>query len=66
MFQHLQKAAAELEKLKLEESELKKQETEFRKKEEEFKKKEKSQPWNVDTLCKDGKDKTVSIFTFTW
>ena len=57
-----QNAADQLAKLKLEESELKKQEAEFRKKEEEFKKKERLQPWNIDTLCHDGKDKTVSEF----
>ncbi|KAL3881091.1 hypothetical protein ACJMK2_027555 [Sinanodonta woodiana] len=48
-----------LENLKLEVSELEKQEAEFRKKEEELKKKEKLTPWNIDTICHEGKSKTI-------
>ena len=40
-------------------NELEKQEAEFHKKEEELKKKEKQTPWNIDTICHDGKSKTV-------
>jgi len=52
-------AAEDLAKLKLEYAELEKQETEWRRKEEEFVKKEKLTPLNIDTLCKDGKSKTI-------
>ncbi|CAD5117945.1 DgyrCDS6687 [Dimorphilus gyrociliatus] len=49
----------ELEKLKTSEAELLKQDQEFAKKEEELKKKERLTPWNVDTICHDGKSKTI-------
>jgi len=39
--------------------ELEKQEEEFKKKEEELRKKEKATPWNIDSLCTDGKSKTL-------
>lgn len=52
-------ANVDLEKLKLEESELEKQEQEFKKKEEELKKEERLTPWNVDTICHEGKSKTL-------
>ncbi|ELT99118.1 hypothetical protein CAPTEDRAFT_183144 [Capitella teleta] len=52
-------AADELAKLKLEEEKLSKEELEWRKKEEELLQKEKLQPWNVDTICKEGKSKTI-------
>ncbi|XP_067950733.1 hsp90 co-chaperone Cdc37-like [Watersipora subatra] len=40
-------------------SELEKQEEAFKKKEEELLKKEKLTPWNVDTICHEGKSKTI-------
>ncbi|KAG1683981.1 Hsp90 co-chaperone Cdc37 [Nymphon striatum] len=40
-------------------SEIENQEKEFMKKEEELKKKQKSTPWNVDTISKDGFDKSI-------
>lgn len=49
----------DLERLKLEESELEKQEEEFKKKEEELKKEERLTPWNIDTICHEGKSKTL-------
>jgi len=49
----------DMSKMKLELSELEKQEEEYRKKEEELEKKERLQPWNVDTISKDGFTKTV-------
>lgn len=49
----------EVNKLKLEFSDLKKQEEEWLAKEEELRKKEKLTPLNVDTICKDGKSKTI-------
>lgn len=49
----------ELEKLKTSQSDLLKQEQEFVKKEEELKKKERLTPWNIDTICHDGKSKTI-------
>ncbi|KAK2159781.1 hypothetical protein LSH36_146g01060 [Paralvinella palmiformis] len=52
-------AVEELSKLKLELSDIEKQEIEWKKKEEELNMKEKSTPWNVDTLSKDGKCKTI-------
>ena len=45
--------------LKLELSELEKQEAAFRAKEEELKRKERLTPLNVDTICKEGKSKTI-------
>ncbi|XP_013381693.1 hsp90 co-chaperone Cdc37 [Lingula anatina] len=51
--------AEDLSKLKLELSELEKQEAEWKKKEAEIAKKEKETPWNIDTICHDGKSKTV-------
>ena len=52
-------ASEELGKLKLEMETLQKQEDEWMKKEEELKHKEKMEPWNIDTICKEGKSKTV-------
>lgn len=48
-----------LNKLKLDLAEIEKQEKQFAEKEEELKKKEKLTAWNVDSLCKEGKSKTV-------
>lgn len=53
------KAADDLSKLKLELSELEKQEAEFRAKEDELKRKERLTPLNIDTICKEGKSKTI-------
>ncbi|CAG5132104.1 unnamed protein product [Candidula unifasciata] len=52
-------ASSEFEKLKIELSELEQQEAEFRKKEEELKKEERLTPLNIDTICKEGKSKTL-------
>lgn len=52
-------ASEELAKLKIELSELEKQEEEFKKKEEELKKEERLTPLNIDTICKEGKSKTL-------
>ncbi|XP_005109382.1 hsp90 co-chaperone Cdc37 [Aplysia californica] len=52
-------ASAEFEKLKIELSELEKQEEEYKKKEDDLKKEEKLTPLNIDTICKDGKSKTL-------
>lgn len=49
----------ELEKLKTSHADLMQQEQEFTKKEEEIRKKERLTPWNIDTICHDGKSKTV-------
>lgn len=49
----------EAKKLQVEIEELKKQEEEYKKKEEEISKKERLTPWNVDTLSKDGFEKTI-------
>lgn len=54
-----QQALENLEKLKKELKDLEKQEEEYQKKEEELKKKEKLTPWNIDTICHEGKSKTV-------
>jgi len=51
--------ASELEKLKIKVTELEKQEEEYRKKEEELIKEEKLTPLNIDTICKEGKSKTM-------
>lgn len=40
-------------------ADLKKQEEEWKKKEEELSKKEKSEPWNIDTICKEGFSKSI-------
>jgi len=50
---------SEITKLNASKEELKKQEEEFKKKEKELEKKDKETPWNVDTLSKDGFDKTI-------
>jgi cell division cycle protein 37 len=50
---------AELAKLNLEMNELQKQEDEWKRKEEELKKKEKLTPLNIDTICHEGKSKTI-------
>merc|ERR1712142_420442 len=50
---------SEIAKLNASKEELKKQEEEFKKKEKELEKKDKETPWNVDTLSKDGFDKTI-------
>lgn len=47
------------EALKAQLSELEKQEEEWRKKEEELKSKEKLTPWNIDTICHEGKSKSI-------
>lgn len=52
-------AAENLEKLKLEMEELQKQEDDWKKKEDELVKKEKLTPLNIDTICKEGKSKTI-------
>lgn len=52
-------AQPEAKKLQVEIEELKKQEEEYKKKEEELSKKERLTPWNVDTLSKDGFEKTI-------
>lgn len=52
-------AAEQIAKLKLEMEELQKQEDEFKRKEEELIKKEKLTPLNIDTICKEGKSKTI-------
>ncbi|KAL8588467.1 hypothetical protein ACOMHN_054046 [Nucella lapillus] len=52
-------ANSEFEKLKLEESELEKQEQDFKKKEADLKKEEQLTPWNIDTICHEGKSKTL-------
>lgn len=52
-------ATEQLAKLKLEMEELQKQEDEFKQKEEELIKKEKLTPLNIDTICKEGKSKTI-------
>ncbi|KAJ8315268.1 hypothetical protein KUTeg_007418 [Tegillarca granosa] len=54
-----EKNIADLEKLKISLTEMENQEKEWKKKEEELKKKERLTPWNVDTLCKEGKSKTI-------
>jgi cell division cycle protein 37 len=46
-------------KLKMEMEELQRQEDEWKQKEEELKKKEKLTPLNVDTICHEGKSKTI-------
>lgn len=58
-------AADELAKLKLEVTDLEKQELEFKKKEAELIKKEKNTPLNIDTICKDGKSKTLINKAYT-
>lgn len=50
---------SEVAKLNATKEELKKQEEDFLKKEKELEKKDKETPWNVDTLSKDGFDKTI-------
>lgn len=50
---------AELAKLKLEMETLQKQEDDWKRKEEELRKKEKLTPLNVDTICHEGKSKTI-------
>ncbi|GFN77833.1 hsp90 co-chaperone cdc37-like [Plakobranchus ocellatus] len=52
-------ALEEFAKLKIQLSELEKQEEEFKKKEEELKKEERLTPLNIDTICKEGKSKTL-------
>ncbi|KAL5009464.1 hypothetical protein ScPMuIL_011769 [Solemya velum] len=52
-------AVPDLNKLKLELSELEKQESDYKMKEEELKKKEKLTPWNIDTICHEGKSRTL-------
>ncbi|KAK7503097.1 hypothetical protein BaRGS_00005723 [Batillaria attramentaria] len=54
-----QQSLGELETLKLELSEIEKQEAEFKKKEEDLKREERLTPWNVDTICHEGKSKTL-------
>jgi len=49
----------EMSKLKLQMDELQKQEDEWKQKEDELKKKEKMTPLNVDTICHEGKSKTI-------
>jgi len=52
-------ATETLNKLKLDLSEMEKQEKEYMQKEEELKKKERLTAWNIDTLCQEGKSKTI-------
>ncbi|KAK3777014.1 hypothetical protein RRG08_008869 [Elysia crispata] len=52
-------ASDEFAKLKIQLSELEKQEEEFKKKEEELKREERLTPLNIDTICKEGKSKTL-------
>jgi cell division cycle protein 37 len=54
-----QRTPEELNKLRLEMSSLEKQEEEWKRKEEELQKKEKLTPLNIDTICKEGKSKTI-------
>lgn len=54
-----QSAIDQLEKLKLQLSEMEKQESEFKNKEEDLKKEERLTPWNIDTICHEGKTKTL-------
>ncbi|XP_074640000.1 hsp90 co-chaperone Cdc37-like [Tubulanus polymorphus] len=49
----------QLDELKIKAAEIEKQEIDWKKKEDELKKQEKLTPWNVDTLCHDGKTRTV-------
>lgn len=56
--EQVKEAANDLEKLTMEMSELQRQEEEFRKKEEALKKEDRLTPWNVDTICHEGKSKT--------
>ncbi|CAG2217730.1 CDC37 [Mytilus edulis] len=49
----------DINKLQLEMKEIEKQESDWRAKEEELKKKEKLTPLNIDTICHDGKSKTI-------
>ncbi|XP_064603305.1 hsp90 co-chaperone Cdc37-like [Liolophura sinensis] len=57
--QEVESTSEEFKKLQLEISNLEEQEKEWKKKEEELEKKEKSEPWNIDTICKEGKSRTV-------
>uniref|UniRef100_H2YUR8 Hsp90 chaperone protein kinase-targeting subunit n=1 Tax=Ciona savignyi TaxID=51511 RepID=H2YUR8_CIOSA len=50
---------AEASKVTATKEQLAKQEEEFRRKEQELTKKEKEQPWNIDTICKDGFSKSA-------
>jgi len=54
-----QRTTEDLNKLRLEMSTLEKQEEEWQRKEEELKKKDKMTPLNIDTICKEGKSKTI-------
>lgn len=55
----LQKSEGNLDELKISLEELEKEQEKMRKEEDEWKKKEKLQPWNVDTISKEGFQKTV-------
>lgn len=44
--------------MELEKSEIKKQEDDFMRKEKELADKERLQPWNIDTICKEGVSKS--------
>ncbi|GFS24283.1 hsp90 co-chaperone Cdc37-like [Elysia marginata] len=52
-------ASEEFAKLKIQLSELEKQEEDFKRKEEELKREERLTPLNIDTICKEGKSKTL-------
>lgn len=55
----LQQNEGNFDEIKKSLEELEKEQARVRKEEEELKKKEKLQPWNVDTICKEGFQKTV-------
>lgn len=57
--EQMQEATADLEKLTMEMSQLQQQDEEFRRKEEELNREERLTPWNVDTICHEGKSKTL-------
>lgn len=54
-----EKSMPDMDKLKLELTEMEKQQAEFKQKEEDLKREERLTPWNVDTICHDGKTKTL-------
>lgn len=54
-----QRNDSKLSDLKLKHTKLESDNEEFLKKRDEFLKKEKHRPWNIDSICKEGKTKTV-------
>ncbi|CAH1799516.1 unnamed protein product [Owenia fusiformis] len=57
--EQMDEMTGDLQKMKMEFAELEKHEKEWKEKEEELKKKERLAPQNIDTLCKEGKSKTI-------